>query len=117
MAKNKATSVDEVVDTIFKEEAWKLLSTKLGAKEKKEIEEKADEIEDTLAENLAEYYNKCLKEKGKLAANQNRLEQIYLQKKETFWKNLDIARPITKTSPFYKLLETIICEKLVEEME
>ena len=37
-------------------------------------------------------------------------------KKKSEYKSFDNARPITKTSPIYKLLDTIINDKLNKEL-
>ena len=52
-----------------------------------------------------------------LPCKQNLLEQIYLPKDDNIYKTFDNARPITKTSPIYKLLDTIINTKLNEELK
>ncbi len=43
---------------------------------------------------------------------QNMLEQIYIPKDKSAYKNFNNSRPITKTSPIYKLLDTILNRRL-----
>ena len=45
------------------------------------------------------------------------MEQIYIPKDNSEWKCFYNARPITKTSPIYKLLDTILNDKLKKELE
>ena len=51
-----------------------------------------------------------------LSHNQNILEQIYIAKDNNNYKSFDNIRPITKTSPIYKLLDTILDLRLKEEL-
>ena len=48
--------------------------------------------------------------------DENKLEQLFIAKTETEWQMFDIARPITKTSPIYKLLDTILKNRLWKEI-
>ena len=61
-----------------------------------------------LARNMTRYINYYLQEKTELPYNQNTLEQIYIPKDNNYYKSFDNARPITKTSPIYKLIDTIL---------
>ena len=70
----------------------------------------------TIAGKLTTYLNYCIQEKPKLLYNQNLLEQIYIPKDDSEWKTFYNARPITKTSPIYKLLDTILNERLQQEL-
>ena len=51
-----------------------------------------------------------------MTCKQNLLEQIYIPKDQGNYKTFDNARPITKTSPIYKLIDTIINMKLNQEL-
>ena len=62
------------------------------------------------------YLNYCLVNESQLPFRQNLLEQLYIAKDDSNWKCFYNARPITKTSPVYKLLDTILNTKLVEEL-
>ena len=62
------------------------------------------------------YLNYCLSEKTGLLYNQDLLEQIYIPKENSEWTTFYNARPITKTSPMYKLLDTVLNEKLKKEL-
>ena len=44
------------------------------------------------------------------------LEQIYIPKDNSEWKTFYNARPITKTSPIYKLLDIIMNNRLRKEL-
>ena len=55
--------------------------------------------------------------KTKLGYKQNLLEQIYIPKDESNYKCFYNSRPITKTCPIYKLLDTILNNKLKRELE
>ena len=72
------------------------------------------EIIEELADKLSLYLNFCIKEKTRLPYNQDLLQQIYLPKDDSDWKTFYNSRPITKTSPMYKLLDTILNEELVK---
>ena len=65
---------------------------------------------------MTEYFNHCLKHKDKLYCKQNKLEQLFIAKTETEWQSFDIARPITKTSPIYKLLDTLLNDILWDSL-
>ena len=65
-----------------------------------------------IAKNLTKYLNYIMENNLTLQCKQNLLEQIYLPKENGSYKTFDNARPITKTSPIYKLLDTIINLKL-----
>ena len=70
----------------------------------------------TIAGKLTTYLNHCIQEEPKLLYNQNLLEQIYIPKDDSEWKTFYNARPNTKTSPIYKLLDTILNERLQQEL-
>ena len=55
--------------------------------------------------------------KTKLPYKQNLLEQLYIPKDESDHKCFYNARPITKTCPIYKLLDTILNDRLKKELE
>ena len=57
-----------------------------------------------------------MENKDKLPFEQNLLEQIYIAKDENEWKCFHHGRPITKTSPVYKLLDTILTSRLQKQM-
>ena len=75
-----------------------------------------EQIEEKLSENLAAYLNDCLVNREKLPYKQNLLEQIYLPKEDSLYVSFDNSRPITKSSPIYKLLDCILNERLKEEI-
>ena len=62
------------------------------------------------------YLNYCINNLHTLPFKQNLLEQIYIAKDDNQWKNFYNSRPITKTSPIYKLLDTILNQKLTEDL-
>ena len=74
------------------------------------------EVEQYLTIRLQYYLNHCIKEETKLMFNQDLLEQIYIPKDKSEWKCFYNARPITKTSPLYKLLDTVLNTQLQEEL-
>ena len=73
-------------------------------------------MEKRLANNLSTFLNNHIKGGGQLPYDQNLLEQIYIQKDDNVYKSFDNARPITKTSPIYKLLDTILNHKLNQNL-
>ena len=73
-------------------------------------------VQHRLAEKLTEYLNYCTHEETKLLFDQNLLQQIYIPKDDSDWRTFHNSRPITKTSPLYKLLDTILNEILQKEL-
>ena len=66
---------------------------------------------------MTKYLNYCLERGIDLPHNQNLLEQIYIPKDDNFFKSFDNARPITKASPIYKLIDTILDLRLKKELK
>ena len=73
-------------------------------------------IRHKMAIRLAAYLNHTIQNEDKLPYEQNLLEQIYIAKDDNEWKCFHNARPITKTSPIYKLLDTILNNRLKKEL-
>ena len=69
-----------------------------------------------IAWRLVKYLNYVLENEEELPFKQNVLEQIYIAKDDNDWKCFYNARPITKTSPIYKLLDTILNNRLKEDL-
>ena len=117
---NKASSYDGMMDIIFQTEQYH--KVKIRGEKPERDSERTDkqrhkkEVQEELAEKLSHYLNFCIKEKTKLMYNQDCLEQIYIPKDSSEWKCFYNARPITKTSPLYKLLDTIMNLKLQKEL-
>ena len=85
-------------------------------KDEKAINMHIHSVQWNLAKKLTEYLNFCIKEKSRLLYNQDLLQQIYLPKDNSEWKTFYNERPITKTSPMYKLLDTILNNILQREL-
>ena len=69
-------------------------------------------MEFLIARKMTTYLNYILRNQEKMMFKQNMLEQIYLPKDKSIYKNFNNSRPITKTSPIYKLLDTILNKRL-----
>ena len=65
-----------------------------------------------MVKNLITYFNDVLTSGKGLSYNQNLLEHTYIPKDNSIYKNFENVSPITKTSPKYKLLDTILNERL-----
>ena len=64
-------------------------------------------IELKLAAKLADYYNYLLREDLPLPAKQNLIRQIYLPKSTETYPRFENCRPISITSPMYKLIDIV----------
>ena len=124
IAKDKANSVDGLLDLMYQDkEHMAIVMDRVkeqirdcGFKEAKRIKEKAlEELQDTLAQNLATYYNEII-EGDEFPHRQGLLEQIFIPKDDSRYKSFDNSRPITKTSPVYKLLDTVLNNRLKKEL-
>ena len=51
-----------------------------------------------------------------MVAEQNKLEQLFIPKNKKEYANFSNSRPITKTSPIYKILDKILNERLWREL-
>ena len=69
-------------------------------------------IEDALSESLTDYFNHLLANNLPLPAKQNLIKQIYLPKSKDTLQRFQNCRPISITSPIYKLIDIILNIKL-----
>ena len=110
IGKNKAVSYDGLTDLLFQRKHYLSISYHGTLPEDNEHSKMNHQniIQKTIAEKLTEYLNYCIKEQPRLLYNQDLLEQIYIPKDDSDYKTFYNSRPITKTSPMYKLLDTIL---------
>ena len=101
MGKNKAHSADGLMDVIFQKESRRNILPNVPMKLKT----------DCLVERITDYLNEVIG-KNEWPYDQSLLEQIFIPKGGDNYHNFDNARPITKTSPLYKLLDTILSNRL-----
>ena len=70
------------------------------------------QIENRLAVNLQEYFNHLLENDLELPAKQNLIRQVYLPKSQNEYYRFENCRPISITSPIYKIVDMILNQRL-----
>ena len=118
--KQKASSWDNVKDTIFSRRAFKRLrfnGTSFQDYIQSDTEDKWHTlIENKLATTLQRYFNHLLEENKPLPAKQNLIRQIYLPKSEDQLRRFENCRPISITSPIYKVIDSILNARLTSQL-
>ena len=116
--KKKAHSWDHIQDIIFSPRVYKRMTiqdmsfnsfVKIGNNTE---EQWSKMIEDKLASTLTVYFNHLLRNDLKLPAKQNLIRQIYLPKSKDTLQSFYNCRPISITSPMYKIIDIILNERL-----
>ena len=89
---------------------------KYQVRNKSRIEDWCTLIELKLAGKLTDLYNYLLREDLPLPAKQNLIRQIYLPKSTETYPRFENCRPISITSPMYKLVDIILNERLTQHL-
>ena len=89
---------------------------KYQVKNKSRIQDWCTLIELKLAGKLTDLYNYLLREDLPLPAKQNLIRQIYLPKSTETYPRFENCRPISITSPMYKLIDIVLNDRLTAHL-